>query len=155
MDEEEQKSVFNFEESEALLWELNNMEGITPELAKNMQNEMNQVLQNQQSILIVGTEGTKTVTIITAPQDVVVKPNGKRSKGPVLIPTLDENRILSMVSAEFVEKAAKLCADMENQDGAQDKWEELLEYFFEKTIELAEAGGGVLEIPDFIPEEGF
>jgi hypothetical protein len=60
-----------------------------------------------------------------------------------------------MVSAEFVEKAAQLCTDMENQDGAQDKWEELLEYFFEKTIELAEAGGGVLEIPDFIPEEGF
>jgi hypothetical protein len=45
---------------------------------------------------------------------------------------------------------------MEDQDGAQEKWEQLLEFFFEKTLELAEdGGGGTLEIPDFIPEEGF
>jgi hypothetical protein len=154
-DEEEIRSIFGFEESEALLNELNGMEGISSELAKNMQKEMNQVLDNQENILIVGTEGTKTVTIITAPQDVVLKPNGKPTRGPVLIPTLDKNRVVSMVSAEFVEKAARFCGDMEDQDGAQEKWEELLEHFFEKTLDLAEAGGEVLEIPDFIPEEGF
>ena len=57
---------------------------------------------------------------------------------------------------EFIEKCALVCQNMEDQDGAQEKWEQLLEFFFEKTLELAEdGGGGTLEIPDFIPEEGF
>ena len=44
---------------------------------------------------------------------------------------------------------------MEDQDGAQEKWESLLEFFFDKTLELADNGSGTtLEIPDFIPEEG-
>lgn len=155
VEDEEYKKTFNFEESEALLDELNGMAGVSPELAKNIQKEINNVLDEQHNILIVGTEGTKTVTIVTAPRDVVVGEDGKRTRGPVLIPTLDPSRVVAMVSAEFTEKAAQYCADMEDQDGAQEKWEELLEYFFEKTLELSEAGGGLLEIPDFIPEEGF
>jgi hypothetical protein len=146
--EEEFKKNFNFEEGEELMNELNGFEGVTPELARDMQAELSSALSAPENVLVVGTEGTKTITIITAPRAVI------GNKGPVLVPTADKNRILSMVSKEFVEKCALFCQEMEDQDGAQDKWEKLLETFFEKTIELAEAGGEILEIPDFIPEEG-
>jgi hypothetical protein len=141
---------FGFEQGEELMNELNDFEGISPELARNMQAELTQALRGSENILIVGTEGQRTITIDIAPRAVV----GKR--GPVLIPTADESRVVAMVAKEFIEKCALVCQDMEDQDGAQEKWEQLLEFFFEKTLELAEdGGGGTLEIPDFIPEEGF
>jgi hypothetical protein len=128
---------------------LNDFEGISPELAKNMQAELTQALRGSESILVVGTEGERTITIILAPRAVV----GRR--GPVLVPTSDKGRIVSMVSREFVEKCSVVCENMEDQDGAQEKWEKLLEFFFEKTVELADNDiSATLEIPDFIPEEG-
>jgi hypothetical protein len=146
--EEEFKKNFNFEDSEEMLNELNGFEGVTDELARNMQAELTSALNAPDNVLVVGTEGSMIITIVTAPRSVV----GKR--GPVLIPTADKNRVVAMVSKEFVEKCALVCQNMEDQDGAQEKWEQLLEFFFEKTMELAEDGGAILEIPDFIPEEG-
>ena len=140
---------FNFEQGEELMDELNDFEGISPELAKNMQAELTQALRGSENILVVGTEGERTITIVIAPRAVV------GSKGPALIPTADKGRIVSMVSKEFVEKCALTCQNMEDQDGAQETRERLLEFFFDKTLELADNGSGTtLEIPDFIPEEG-
>lgn len=149
--DDDYKKNFNFEQGEELMGELNNFDGISPELAKNMQSELTQALRGSENILIVGTEGERTITIIIAPRVVV----GKR--GPVLVPTSDKGRVVSMVAKEFIEKCALVCQNMEDQDGAQEKWEQLLEFFFEKTLELADdgSGSGTLEIPDFIPEEGF
>ena len=154
---EDYKKNFEFEEAEEMMGELNNFTGVPADLVKNMQKELNQAMTTPESVLIVGTEGTKTITIITAPRDVVGE------NGPVLIPTMDKNRVVAMVSAEYVYEAAEYCREVEenqdyseNGDGAQDLWSELLEGFFEKTVELAAAGGeAILEIPDFIPEEGF
>jgi hypothetical protein len=140
---------FGFEQGEELMNELNDFEGISPELARNMQAELTQALRGSESILVVGTEGERTITIILAPRAVV------GSRGPVLVPTSDKGRIVSMVSREFVEKCSVVCENMEDQDGAQEKWEKLLEFFFEKTVELADNDiSATLEIPDFIPEEG-
>ena len=147
--EDDYKKNFNFEQGEELMDELNNFEGISPELARNMQAELTQALRGSDNILVVGTEGERTVTIVIAPRAVV------GSKGPVLIPSSDKGRIVSMVAKEFIEKCALKCQNEEDQDGAQEKWEQLLEFFFEKTLELADNGSGpILEIPDFIPEEG-
>ena len=146
--DEDYSKNFNFEQGEELMDELNNFEGISPELAKNMQAELTQALRGSENILVVGTEGERTITIVIAPRAVV----GKR--GPVLIPTADKGRIVSMVAKEFIEKCALVCQNMEDEDGAQEKWEQLLEFFFEKTLKLADDGGATLEIPDFIPEEG-
>jgi len=149
-DGEEIKKNFDFEAGEELLNELNKFEGVSEELSRNMHEEIYQAMHGPENILIVGTEGSKTITIITAPRSVV------GGKGPKLLPTADKNRIVAMVSAEFIEKRATVCRDMEDQDGAQEMWEQLLENFFEKTIELVESGEvELLEIPDFIPEEGF
>jgi hypothetical protein len=60
-----------------------------------------------------------------------------------------------MVSKEFVEKCALTCQNMEDQDEAQEKWDQLLKFFFDKTLELVDnSSGPTLEIPDFVPKDG-
>jgi hypothetical protein len=129
--------------------ELNEFEGVSPELTKNMQAELTQALRGSENILVVGTEGERTITIVIAPRAVV------GSRGPELIPTTDKIRVVSMVSKEFVEKCALRCQNMEDQDEAQEKWDQLLKFFFDKTLELVDnSSGPTLEIPDFVPKDG-
>ena len=140
---------FNFEQSKELMDELNEFEGISPELTKNMQAELTQALRGSENILVVGTEGERTITIVIAPRAVV------GSRGPVLIPTTDKIRVVSMVSKEFVEECALTCQNMEDQDEAQEKWDQLLKFFFDNTLELVDnSSAPTLEIPDFIPKDG-
>ena len=140
---------FNFEQSQELMDELNEFEGVSPELTKNMQAELTQALRGSENILVVGTEGERTITIVIAPRAVI------GSRGPELIPTTDNIRVVSMVSKEFVEKCALRCQNMEDQDEAQEKWDQLLKFFFDKTLELVDnSSGPTLEIPDFVPKDG-
>ena len=122
---------FDFEQGEELLNELNNGEGISVELSRNMAQEMNQLRRDPDGILLVGTEGTKTITIFLAPQHVV------EGIGPVLIPTFDDQRIVAMVSKEFIEATAARLNEAEDQDLAQIEWNLLLDNLFEATVELA------------------
>ena len=129
--------------------ELNEFEGISPELTKNMQAELTQALRGSENILVVGTEGERTITIVIAPRAVVGR------SGPALIPSADKIRVVSMVSKEFVEECALRCQNMEDQDEAQEKWDQLLKFFFDKTLELVDnSSAPTLEIPDFIPKDG-
>jgi len=75
---------FEFEQGEELRDALNDGQGITPELSRNMARKLSDLRKNSESVLIVGTEGTKTVTIFLTPQYVV------EGIGPVLIPTFDD-----------------------------------------------------------------
>jgi hypothetical protein len=122
---------FDFEQGEELLNELNNGEGISIELSRNMADEMNQLRRDPDGILLVGTEGTKTITIFLAPQHVV------EGIGPVLIPTFDDQRIVAMVSKEFIEATAAKHNEAEDQDLAQIEWNLLLDNLFDATLELA------------------
>ena len=122
---------FDFEQGEELLNELNSGEGISEELSQNMAQELNDLRQNSEAVLLVGTEGTKTITIFLAPQNVV------EGIGPVLVPTFDDRRIVSMVSREFIEATAARHNEAEDQDLAQIEWNLLLDNLFEATVELA------------------
>ena len=122
---------FDFEQSDELLAELNRYPSVSVELSKNIKNELKLVRRHPDDTLLVGTEGTKTVTIFLAPQNVV------EGIGPVLIPTFDDERIVSMVSREFIEFRAGECLDAENQEIAQADWNALLDYLFDTTLELA------------------
>ena len=122
---------FHFEQGEELLEELNNGDGITLELLRDMTHEINLVQRNPESTLLVGTEGTKTVTIFLAPHSVV------QCNGPVLVPTFDAFRVVSMVSREFIESRAQACDEADNQDVAQNEWNALLDHLFNTTVDLA------------------
>jgi len=123
---------FNFEESDKLLDELNKGEGVSPELSRNMADELNQLRKHSDGILVVATEGTKTITIFLAPHNVV------QGDGPVLVPTFDDLRVVSMVSQEFIEIHATACNNAEDQELAQEKWNALLDDLFDKTMDLAD-----------------
>ena len=95
-----------------------------------MARELNDLRKNYESVLIVGTKGTKTVTIFLTPQYVV------EGIGPVLIPTFDDHRVVSMVSKEFIEATAVRHNEAEDQDLAQTEWNLLLDSLFDATLEL-------------------
>ena len=122
---------FSFEDGENLLDELNSGVGVSPELLRDMYAEMSIARRDPDGLLIVGTEGTKTITVFLAPQSVV---NGI---GPVLVPTLDPNRVVAMVSREFIEANAVDCNSEEDQELAQREWDELLDKLFNATVDIA------------------
>ena len=122
---------FSFEDGENLLDELNSGDGVSPELLQDMYAEMSLARRNPEGILFVGTEETKTITVFLAPQSVV---NGI---GPVLVPTLDPNRVVAMVSREFIEANAVGCNSAEDQELAQQNWDELLDKLFNATVDIA------------------
>ena len=122
---------FGFEDGENLLDELNSGDGVSPELLQDMYAEMSLARRDPEGILIVGTEGTKTITVFLAPQSVV---NGI---GPVLVPTLDPNRVVAMVSREFIQANAVDCNSAEDQELAQQNWDELLDQLFIATVDIA------------------
>lgn len=122
---------FSFEGGENLLDELNSGDGVSPELLRDIYAEMSIAQRDPDGLLIVGTEGTKTITVFLAPQSVV---NGI---GPVLVPTLDPNRVVAMVSLEFIQANAVDCNREEDQELAQKNWDELLDKLFNATVDIA------------------
>ena len=122
---------FSFEDGENLLDELNRGDGVSPELLRDMYAEMSIARRDPDGLLIVGTEGTKTITVFLAPQSAV---NGI---GPVLVPTLDPNRVVAMVSREFIQTNAVDCNSEEDQELAQSKWDALLDKLFNATVDIA------------------
>ncbi len=122
---------FGFEDGENLLDELNSGDGVSPELSSNMYDEMSIARRNPDGVLLVGTEGTMSITIILAPQSVV------QGIGPVLVPTFDTQRVVAMVSREFIQANAVDCNSEENQELAQQDWDELLDKLFNATVDIA------------------
>lgn len=122
--------TFDFEEGENLLDELHNGHAISPELSRNMTSEIAQVMRQPEGILLIGTDGSQMITIILAPNAVV------RGIAPVLVPTFDKDRIVAMVSREFIEAKAHIFDIAEDQDAAQEEWDSLLEQLFNTTSEL-------------------
>ena len=122
---------FGFEDGENLLDKLNSGDGVSPELSSNMYDEMSIARRNPEGVLLVGTEGTKAITIILAPQSVV------QGIGPVLVPTFDTRRVVAMVSREFIQANAVDCNSEENQELAQQDWDELLDKLFNATVDIA------------------
>lgn len=127
---EQHMHTFDFEEGENLLDELHNGRGISLELSRNMTSEIAQAMRQPKGILLVGTDGTQMITIFLAPNAVV------QGMGPVLISTFDKDRIVSMVSREFIEAKAHIFEIAVDQDAAQEEWELLLEQLFDTTLKL-------------------
>jgi hypothetical protein len=122
---------FGFEDGEDLLDELNSGDGISPELSHDMYAEISIARRNPDGLLFVGTEGTKTIIVFLAPQSVV------DGIGPVPVPTLDPNRVVAMVSREFIQANAVACNSEEDQELAQQNWDELLDKLFTATVDIA------------------
>jgi hypothetical protein len=134
---------FNFEEGDELLNELNNGEGISPELAADMAEELSQIRCNLDSILMVATDGQHTITILMVPHTII------QEDGPVLVPSTQRHKIISMVSKEFVADQALLSEAIEDGDIAQKYWDDFLDGLYSATLDLGTHENRViLHIPD-------
>jgi hypothetical protein len=134
---------FDFEDNEGFLNALNNQQGISSDLASELTQQLNQLRQNSENTLLVGTDGLQTITVVLAPFSIV---NGE---GPVLIPTSEQYRIVSMVSREFVEAKAQMCNHFTDEDVAQKYWDDFLDGLFTATTELGNSSDRqLLQIPD-------
>lgn len=135
---------FDFEDNEGFLNALNNQQGISPDLAREMTQQLNQLRQNSENTLLIGTDGLQTITVVLAPFSIV------KTEGPVLIPTTDQHRTVSMVSREFVQAKAQTCDHIGDEDIAQRYWDEFLDGLFTATVELGNSDDRqLLQIPDY------
>jgi hypothetical protein len=135
---------FDFEDNEGFLNALNNQQGISPDLAREMTQQLNQLRQNSENTLLVGTDGLQTITVVLAPFSIV------KAEGPVLIPTSEQYRIVSMVSREFVQAKAQICELIADEDIAQRYWDDFLDGLFTATVELGNSDDRqLLQIPDY------
>jgi hypothetical protein len=146
-DQEIQNEVerFSFEDNEGFLNALNNQQGISPELSRELTNQMTNLRHDSENTLFVGTDGLQTITVVLAPFYIV------KEEGPVLIPTSEQHRIVSMVSREFVEAKAKMCGLITDQDVAQKYWDDFIDGLFITTAELGNSSDRqLLQIPDHL-----
>ncbi len=117
-----------------------------PELAKNLKDEIERAALNpDEEVLIVGTEGDYTITVFLVPESVI-----GGLAGPVLMPSSDEKKILAAVSRERVQKKADKCLSIPDPLLAQQEWQKMVDWFFDKTVEEIKLGR-----VEFIPDEFF
>jgi hypothetical protein len=128
------RSRFNFEETDAFFQELSECPNLPESLTQNLQKEFQHLLHDSSSVLFVATELSLTVTAILVPPEIHTGEN------PRLIPTLDKNQVLAMVSRDFVHSVAGICQDTPDQDHAQAMWNTLIDHVFDEALRLWENG---------------
>jgi hypothetical protein len=127
MDEE-----FKLDDEENLYEALEELGKIDPSIAKAMKDELKGAQEDDNNILMIGTNGEVTVTIIHVPSSAL---NNK--KGPILLPTADPVRIVAAVSreslAEWLKKKEKEIIDPLMIESA---WSGMLQRLYDRTIIL-------------------
>jgi len=123
---------FEFDDEENLQSALDDLGKIDVGLAKAMKDELKGVKEGDNNILMIGTNGEVTVTIIHVPASAL---NNK--KGPILLPTTDPIRIVAAVSreslAEWMEKKEKEIIDPLVLESA---WGGMLQRLYDRTLML-------------------
>jgi len=139
---------FDFTDSSALGRSMSRLISHDPLVAANLQEEIDNASNNpDDNVLIVGTDGDYTITIIIVPESTI-----GNSIGPVIMPSSDSRKILAAVSKEATQRRADQCLAMVDPILAQQKWEGMVSWFFDKTLELIYDGSAVFvpnELPDF------
>lgn len=109
---------------------LEELSKIDVHLAKAMKDELRGVYDDDNNVLMIGTNGEVTVTIIHVPASAL---DGKR--GPVLLPTTDSVRIVAAVSREsisqWLEKKEKEIVDPLIMESA---WSGLLQRLYDRVL---------------------
>ena len=90
------------------------LQEMNPELSKVIKEELDAAARGEENILLVGTDGDFSVTILHLTEDVIGS-----SEEMVLFPTSSSISILAAVSRESLERKVRMCEAMdEDGDGA-------------------------------------
>lgn len=138
---------FNFEDSAALENSLSRLIRHDPGIAAALKEEIEKAANfPEDNVLIVGTDGDYTITIIHVPESVIGD-----ATGPVIMPSSDYRKVLAAVSRETIQRRADQCMGMVDPVLAQQKWESMVSWFFDKTLELIYDGSAQF-VPDELPD---
>jgi hypothetical protein len=121
---------------------------INKDLAEVMREELQEAIEDKDhSVVMVGTDGDVTVTIIHVP-----KSSLDNRIGPVILPTTNRYRVTAAISQEMVFKKIAECERVVDPLIAQRMWENFLEKQFERVIKKLELEG-IQVISDVIFDE--
>lgn len=111
---------------------LEELYSINQELGIRMKEELEAAARGEENILLVGTNGDFTVTILHVDPEFV-----NNSRELMLLPTSSSVSILAAVSREFIEDQVNLCEAME-ADGegelADDLWDKFMGDLMEEAV---------------------
>lgn len=111
---------------------LEELYSINQELGIRMKEELDAAARGEENILLVGTNGDFTVTILHVDPEFI-----NHSREIVLLPTSSSVSILAAVSRDFIEDQVRLCEAME-QDGegkiADELWDMLMGDLMEEAV---------------------
>jgi hypothetical protein len=85
---------------------------VDPELAKELQTQIQETAKNQHNVIFVFTEGTYAITAIHAPKSSL---DGR--EGPVLMPGANDKNIIAAFSDEFIRSKIKTVDLLEENAG--------------------------------------
>lgn len=113
---------------------LEELYSINADLGKRMKEELDAAAKGEEQILLVGTNGEFTITILHVDPEFI-----DRSRDVVLLPTSSSVSILAAVSREYVEDKIRMCEAMEGDgDGAlaDEMWDSFMGDLMERAVEL-------------------
>ena len=127
------------EANEMLSRALEELYEINQELGIRMKEELDAAARGEENILLVGTNGDYTVTILHVDPEFV---DGARDV--VLLPTSSSVSILAAVSREYIEEKIRMCEAME-MDGegvmADQMWDDFMGDLMERAVALYQQQG--------------
>lgn len=94
------------------------------------------------NVLVVGTDGDLRIVIVHVAEALI-----GYEEGPVLLPSADPQRVFAAVSRETVVRRANTCLAMSVRAEAEEKWNRMVTWFFDRTLELAYSGKNA-SVPD-------
>lgn len=123
----------NSEGNEMLSQALEELYEQNQEVAIRMKEELDAAARGEENILLVGTDGDFTVTILHVDPEFL---DGKREI--ILLPTSSSVSILAAVSRDFIEEKIRMCEAME-QDGdgalADQLWDDFMGELMASALE--------------------
>lgn len=105
------------------------------ELALRMKEELDAAARGEENILLVGTNGDFTVTILHVDPEFL---EGKKTE-MILLPTSSSISILAAISREYLESKIRLC-EAADEDGeaemADQMWDDFMGELMERAVEM-------------------
>lgn len=112
-------------------------------LAEELSAEMRRAHDDLYSnVLIVGTDGDLKIVIVHVAEELI-----GFEEGPVLLPSADPRRVFAAVSRETVLRRANTCMAMAVPSEAEEKWNRMVTWFFDRTLDQIYSGAHAA-VPD-------
>lgn len=113
---------------------LDEMGKIDPDIKKRVIDELLETARPGSNVLLVGTEGASTVTILHVDKSLI---GGE--DGPVLLPTADNKTILAAVSREFLQREVTEAESLGGEENMSDMyWDGVMQELIQKVLIMHE-----------------